>query len=102
MLHGLGSGLHVFGAFAMSMAVIVVTLKLALETLYWVIITAVSLAASLILYGVVRLVLSNMLAFDPSQYGIVTALIHIPSFIPAAVLCAVVAMLPDFTFKLYD
>jgi hypothetical protein len=99
MWHGRGSGLHVFGAFAMSIAIIVVMLKLALETLYWVVITAVSMLLSLAGYCIVRLILSNMLVFDPSQYGVVTALLHIPSFFPAAVLCIVIALLPDFTFK---
>lgn len=92
-------GLQEFGFYMMTMAVLVVTLRLALETVHWVFYTHFAVWGSLIFYFLARLALSNMINFDPGQYGIMGLSFSTPNFWISTVLVVSTCLLPVVAIK---
>jgi magnesium-transporting ATPase (P-type) len=99
MLYGRNAGLWVFGTWTMSIAIFVVTAKVALETVHWIWLSHGSILVSLALYALLRVFLSVLIGFQPNEYGVFQALVQIPTFYACIVLCIVASLIPDFTFK---
>jgi magnesium-transporting ATPase (P-type) len=99
MLHGRNAGLWVFGTWTMTIAILVVTVKVALETVHWVWLSHASIWVSLGLYAALRIVLSVLVEFQPVEFYVFQTMLQIPSFYAATLLCIVASLLPDFTFK---
>lgn len=96
---GRDTGMQEFGFYMMTMAVLVVTLRLAMETVHWVFFTHFAIWGSLIFYFLVRLALSHMLSFDPGQYGLFALSFSTPSFWFSTVLVTATCLLPILAIK---
>ena len=89
----------VFGTFIMTISIIVVSVKVALETTHWVWMTWASIGLSLISYIVMRFSIGYLVKFLPDEYHVFTSVLKIPTFYMAILLCVVTSLLPDFTMK---
>ena len=87
------------GFYMMTMAVLVVTLRLALESVHWVVFTHFAVWGSLVFYFLARLALSNMLEFDTGQYGIFELGLQTPTFWLSVILVVIACLLPNFAVK---
>jgi len=96
---GRNTGGAEFGFYMMTMAVLVVTLRLALESVHWVFFTHFAVWGSLIFYFLARLALSNMLSFDPGQYGLFGLSFSTPTFWLSVLLVVITCLLPNFAVK---
>lgn len=92
-------GLQEFGFYMMTMAVLVVTLRLALESVHWVFFTHFAVWGSLIFYFLARFALSNMISFDPGQFGIFELSFSTPNFWISTVLVVATCLLPIVAVK---
>lgn len=96
---GRGTGNETLGAMIITYSILVITCKLALEIVHWVIFTFFSIIISLTVYLLARLSLSYMPVILPSQVGLFAYLFSSPVYYFAAPVILVACLLPDFIFK---
>jgi len=83
----------------MSIGIIIVSLKLAMEINTWNVLVHIGLWGSIIFYFMILLAQNYLVEMFPTQYGILNELITQPNFYILTLLCVVAALLPDWTFK---
>eukprot|EP01121_Diplochlamys_sp_Union-15-3_P006961 TRINITY_DN17519_c0_g1_i1.p1 TRINITY_DN17519_c0_g1~~TRINITY_DN17519_c0_g1_i1.p1 ORF type:complete len:262 (+),score=18.48 TRINITY_DN17519_c0_g1_i1:3-788(+) len=93
------SGLRVFGNVVMSIGIILVSLKLAIETNTWNMLIHTGLWGSILFYFLLIAVQSYFESWFPSQAGIISVVLTEPLFYLVLVIVVVVCLLPDLTFK---
>lgn len=92
-------GLQEMGFYMMTMAIVVVTLRLALESVHWVFFTHFAVWGSLVFYFLARMALSNMLIFDPGQYGIFELSLSSANYWFSVILVVMACLLPIVAVK---